>query len=189
MKFKEVEFKYSADNISLEKFHEFCRGRKPKNYILAAGPDYFYQNNKQPDSFCRFRDGRDYKQVTFKRKTSNSNNFIRTEHNINVSESTTEDMVRALVSEFDYAYNTTVFKTCFIYIYDYYTLVYYVCANEEAQEVGRFVEIEMDEGYPWVSEQEAWDGLITMEKLCKGLGISPQARVKKSLYEIFRKEK
>lgn len=187
MKYTEVEFKYSADGISLAKFHEFCKEKRPKMYETASGPDYFYSNAKILEAFCRFRDGGDFKQLTFKRKTAGTNNFIRTEHNITVQPYTTEDQVRSLVSEFGYHYNTTLFKTCFIYSYDQYTIVYYVCYDSDAKELGRFVEIEMKEDHPWVSETEAWDSLVAMEKLCKGLGISPQSRIKKSLYEMYRK--
>lgn len=187
MKYREVEFKYNAEGISLAKFHEFCRGRTPFDYLSASSPDHFYCNTKNDGSFYRFRDGGDFKQLTFKKKTVDQNNFIRTEHNITLASTTKEDQVRALVAEHGYKYDTSVFKTCFIYFYDYYTLVYYVCLDYEHKEIGRFVEIEVNEDYPWKSEQEAWDSLIALEKLCKGLGVSPQARIKKSLYEMFTK--
>lgn len=186
-KFKEIEFKYKADSISLTAFTEFCKARQPNKFVMAAGWDYFYSSVNDPDSFCRHRVGGDMNQLTFKRKTDDSNNFVRTEHNMNMLPGVSEAQVEAFCAEFGYKYNMTIFKNCFIYVYDSYTIVYYVCYDEDMHELGRFLEIEAKEDYPWVSDQEAWDAIAAIERLSKSLGISPQARMKRSLYELFRK--
>lgn len=186
MKYFELEFKYKADSIDLDKFREFCKSRTPVNYLHASGFDNFYENTKEADSFCRHRVGPDINQLTFKRKTTDSNSYLRTEHNIGMQVEVTSDQITALCSEFGYKYSYSIFKTCFIYNFEYYTLVYYVCYDKKMKELGRFVEIEMREDYNWDSQQHAWDELVTLERLCKPLGITPQNRTKLNLYEMFK---
>lgn len=188
-KYREVEFKYSAENISLETFETFCQGRdKLKSKAIAFGPDYFYQNASNPDAFCRHRVGPEFNQLTFKKKTTDANNYVRTEHNVDLQPHMTVEQIAAMVSEFGYKFNTTILKSCFIYQYDFYTLVYYICYDKKMEQLGRFIEIEMAEDHGWRTPDEAWDALVAMERICKPLGISPQARIKRSLFELFRKE-
>lgn len=188
-KFKEVEFKYNAQGMDLVEFKEFCKYRPNlKKKVIAFGPDHFYQKSGDVDSFCRHRVGGDINQLTFKRKTLDANNYIRTEHNLDLRPGITEEQVSALAGEFGYVYNTSIYKSCFVYTYDWYTLVYYICYDTTMEELGRFVELEVAEDYPWQNAKDAWDQLVALERICKPLGISPQSRLKRSLFELFRKE-
>lgn len=188
MKSMEIEYKYRADEISLEEFHKFCIGKNPVKSLVASGYDHFYENLKDTTGFYRHRVGPDMNQLTYKRKTSDNNNFVRKEHNLDFSKKVSIDQVSEYVKDFGYQLNTTIFKNCFVYSYDYYTLVFYVCYDTKMKELGRFMEIEMDESYAWRSEQEAMSSLVAMERFCKPLGVSAQSRLKKSLFELFRKE-
>lgn len=187
MNFKEIETKYNAENISLTEFIAFCNNRDPVKSFNVSGYDHFYDKTGDDESFYRHRVGENFNQLTFKRKTVDNNNFIRTEHNINLKRKVGKDQVAALCAEHGYKYNTSIFKTAFVYQYDNYSLVWYSCYNTEMKELGRFVEIEMSEDHEWTNDQEAWDLLVALEKLCKSIGVSPQARIKKSLFELFRK--
>lgn len=187
MQYREIEFKYNADSISLAAFTEFCKNRQPSKTLDISGYDYFFENTKVPGAFCRHRVGPDTNQLTFKRKTSDANSNIRTEHNIDL-DGTSIDQVQALVAEFGYEYNTKIFKSCFIYWFEYYVLSWYVCYDSDMKELGRFMEIEAREDYSWKTEQEAWDSIVAMEKFCKSLGISHQSRIKRSLFELYKKE-
>lgn len=189
MKFKEIELKYRADAVDLTTFISFCEARKPEKIIIASGYDHFYHSDKGDESFCRHRFGHDANQLTFKRKTADANNFIRTEHNVNLSPEMKEEQIVALLKEFGYSFNTRIFKNCFVFNYADHTLVYYICYDADMHELGRFLEIEAKEDHPWVSEQEAWDSILALERLFKIVGISPQARIKRSLFEMFRKVK
>lgn len=184
----EVEFKYRADEISLSDFTDLCDKRNPINFILASGYDYFYSDTKNADSFARHRVGQDYNQLTFKRKKAENNNYIRTEHNVFLGNGADREQIEALCAEFGYKFNTVIFKNAFIYEYDTYILVYYIVYDKGLKEIGRFIEIEMREEYPWNSEKEAWDGLTLIEQDLKPLGVVPQSRVKKSLFEQFKKD-
>ena len=188
MTFKEIEFKYRADDISLTDFAAFCNKQSPASSLVASGYDYFYEKSDCSGSFCRLRVGPDSNQLTFKRKTQDNNNFVRTEHNIDLTRETTREQIDALLSEFGYKYNTSLFKNCFIYRYNNYTSVYYIVYDAGMKELGRFVELEMSETYGWSSEEEAYGQLVLIEKLCKSVGISPQCRVKRSLFELYKKD-
>lgn len=188
MLFKEIEFKYNADNISLTDFTAFCKKQvEPYKFILASGYDHFYDNAESADYFYRHRVGPDMNQLTIKRKTNNKNNFIRGEHNLNLSGTFAEAQVKAYLAEHSYAYNFSLFKNCFVYTYNLCTFVYYVCYDLDLKEIGRFLEIEMAEDGPWKNEQEAWDRLIALEKSLESLGISPKKRMRTSLFEMYRK--
>jgi adenylate cyclase class IV len=189
IQFKEIEFKYKADNISLEGFRTFCEARNPRKTIQASGFDYFFDNAKDPDSFYRHRVGADTNQLTYKKKKSDVNNVIRDEQNVNLDPKETPEHVRAFLARFKYNFNTALFKTCFVYNYDKYTLVYYICYDTGMKELGRFIEIEMSEEHSWATEQEAYGELVIIEKLCKEIGLTPQNRVRRSLYEMFCKER
>jgi hypothetical protein len=54
-------------------------------------------------------------------------------------------------------------------------------------ELKRFIEIEAKEDYKWASEEEAWNEVVKYEKMFEPLGITPQNRVKRSLFELFKK--
>lgn len=187
MSFREIEFKYRANDIALSEFKKFCDSKAPKTYTEASGYDHFYTKKGEEGAFCRYRKGADIHQLTFKRKTVDSNNYVRTEHNIDLALKVSRDQIEALLLEFGYSYNTSIFKSCFIYKYDWYTAVFYTCYDEEMTELGRFMELEMSEDTEWQAG-EAERELAVLEKLCKPLGILPQARVRRSLFELFRKE-
>lgn len=188
MKYKEIEFKYNADNIPLFKFVKVCEEMNPVRNFYAAGYDHFYEKADEKDAFCRHRCGVDINQLTFKRKTVDKNNFIRTEHNIDLAKTVDRAAIEALVKEFGYTYNSSIFKTCVIFQFEYYTLVYYVVSDGNFDQRGKFIEIEMAEDHNWANEEEAWNQLILIEKLLKtNLGITPQSRLKSSLFELYKK--
>lgn len=185
----EIEFKYNANDIKLTDFIAFCSKREPLRTVDASGYDYFYQNAEDEDAFCRLRVGADMNQLTFKRKTTGVNNYVRTEHNVDLARTMTKPQMEAFLVEHSYKFNTSIFKNCFVYAYDYYTLVYYICYDTDLKELGRFVELEMKEDYAWASKDDAYASLVALERLCsKELGISPQARVRRSLFEMYRSE-
>lgn len=188
MKNQEIEFKYLATDLPLTAFKTFCEKRNPLQFVIISGYDHFYQNDSTPNSFYRHRVNTNENQLTFKRKTTDDNNFIREEHNIDLPMNVSEEKIGALCGINGYNYNTSIFKNCFIYNYDYYTLVYYICYDKDLKELNRFIEIEMKEDYDWVNQEEAMGELVTLERICKPIGLEPKNRVIKSLFELYRKE-
>lgn len=180
---KEVETKYRADDISLSEFTKACEAKKPKAHIIASGWDRFY-DGKSAEGFARHRIGADFNQLTFKRKTSGSNNFIRDEDNLDLSQRTLVSQVDSFLGKFGYKYNKSIYKNCFIYKFHDHTVVFYVIYDETIKEIGRFIEIEMSEEPIWATEEDAWNALVNIEKDWKHLGLNARSRMKKSLYEI-----
>lgn len=188
MKFKEIELKYRADDIRLDRFQDFCKSRSPSEYLYVSGYDNFYSVPHSTDRFVRHRVGMDFNQLTFKSKTTLKNNYIRTENNITLGKEVTPEQVEGICESFGYLYNSSIFKTIFVYSYTRYVLSYYIVYNKNAEEQGRFIEIEMSEDYPWDTEEQAWAALISLEAEAKVLGVSARARVKKSLFELYGEE-
>lgn len=187
MKYMEVESKHPADNIKLSDFCLFCKGKNPLRYKEISGYDHFYSNPYDTESFWRHRVGPGTNQATFKRKTKGTDSRIRVERNIDLAPNMDKDDVGGMVSESGYVYSASIFKNCFIFDYDNHTLVFYICYDANMKELGRYLEIEAKEDYPWKNEQEAWGMVTVIEKICKPLGISPATRVDKSLYELYGK--
>ncbi len=189
MKYQEVEFKYNADGISLEKFNAICRGAGPAEYHQIAGHDYFFSSPSAPGAFARHRiaDGV-FNQLTFKRKTDDKNNYVRTEHNIDLAVATTRHQVQSLMAEFGYEPDGSIFKAVFFYTYDTHVVVFCVVYDADLRETGRYVEIEMREDYEWPRGYDVYGRLVELEREFSALGISPQSRMKKSLYELNRRK-
>jgi len=184
----EIEFKYRANNISLDKFKEFCISKDPEVYEVISGYDHFFSSKLDKDCFYRHRIGSHTNQLTLKKKTAKDNNFVRVEHNIDLHSDTTLEQIRSMCEDIGFQYNTSIFKTSFIYIYQWYIMAYYVVYDVNMLELGRFIEIEIREDAGIETEGEAWNELIVMERVCKNLGLMPKNRVKDSLFEIFRKK-
>jgi len=185
MHFKEIETKYSADKIKMEAFEALVEPMKPtKKMMVSSYDDYFI--NKDGD-FVRYRYTDDRGELTIKKKTTDKNNNERIEINV----PTTGDnlpTVGAFLDYLGYKHNFGIYKTCKIYWLDNMVVVYYVVYDKDLKEQRRFIEIEADESHCWESEAQAWDQVVKWEKLLEPLGISPQNRLKKSLFEMFRRE-
>lgn len=187
VKFKEIETKYFADNINLKDFKKFAKSLNPIKYIEASGFDYYFTKN---NAFTRYRAG-ELHELTKKEQTTSKNNYIRTEINMRIVPETTEEKTLEKVTEFvaqdGYKFNFSIFKSCFIYYYTSFDLVYYIVFDSNMKEQGRFLEIEMLEDYPWESVEQVWSELLKIESQLAPLGIKPKNRITKSLYQMFKK--
>lgn len=187
-KHQELEFKYSADKVSLSDFRKICEKESHK-FLIASGYDYFYENVSDPTSFCRHRVGPDSNQLTFKKKTTEKNNYLRDEDNLDLNAKMSLEQVSSLCDKFGYKYKSLLFKNCFIYKYSKHIFVYYIVYDKDMEEAGRFIEVELDEKHAWANDEEAWSTLLSLESKLSALGISPQARLKRSLFEMFIQDK
>jgi len=185
MKFKELEFKYAADDISMQDFIALVEKMKiDKRLMVSSYDDYF---TDKTNNFIRYRYNGNAGELTIKRKTTEANNNNRIEVNL----PTTGDnfpTVEAFVGLLGYEYNFSIYKTCKIYWSDNVVLVYYIVYDKEMNESRRFIEIEADEDHNWASEEEAHNKIVQYEKMLEPLGITPRNRMKKSLFELFLKE-
>ncbi len=185
MKFKEIEFKYDADDISMEKFIDMVEAMSPKKRMLVSSYDDYFTDDK--GNFIRYRYHDSRGELTIKRKTTDKNNNERIEVNVPTGGDNFE-ATQAFVNLLGYKHNFGIFKTCKIYWVENAVLVYYVvCNKHDLKEARRFIEIEADEEYAWASEEDAWAHVEKYEKLFEQIGITSRNRMRKSLYEIFKK--
>ena len=185
MDFREIEFKYDADGISMNSFVDLVESKLSfqKKMMVSSYDDYFIDTI---GNFVRYRYTDNGGELTIKRKLNDKNNNDRIEINI----PTTGDnfkSVSAFLSLLGYKHNFGIYKTCKIYWTGKAVLVYYVVYDKEMKELRRFIEIEADESYPWISESDAMEEILKYEKTLESLEIKPKNRLKKSLFEIFRR--
>lgn len=182
----EVETKYRVKNLKLTDFVELATSWKPTRYVETAGYDYYFVN-EDLSAFCRFRAG-DRFELTTKKKTVNANNFIREEYNLLIAHGEPLEKVAGFCKSIGYPdLNFKIYKSCFIYFYETFDLVYYIVFDENMKETDRFVEIEMLEDYPWDNSEQAWNELVKIEAKLETVGISKKNRLNKSLFEMYKR--
>ena len=188
MEFLEIEVKFRADGIDRLKFKELVRSLNPKEFIYIESTDIYF--TKSNEEFLRYRMSAENtksprSELAFKKKHSTNNNIIRTEVNLRVDPNK-PDTVQAFSEGLGYKKNFEIFKICDIYRFDDAVLVYY-SVRDELGKYASFVEIEVTEGLP-KTEQEAWDIIAKYEKILEPLGVNAQKRLRKSLFEMYRKD-
>lgn len=186
--FLEIESKYRADKIDRLKFKELGNSLNPKNFLYVESDDTYY--TKSETEFLRYRAAdkntkSKRSELTFKKKTARNNNLVRVEVNLRVDTNTPET-VKEFAEGLGYKFNFQITKYCDIYYYDDADIVYYSVRDEEGK-YQSFMEIEVMEGYA-KSQEEAKAILSKYEKLLEPLGITYQNRLRKSLFEMYRKE-
>ena len=109
MHFKEIEFKYDAAGIEMNKFVDLVEGSLAirKKMMVSSYDDYFTDPN---GNFIRYRHHDNRGELTIKRKTTDKNNNERIEVNV----PTVGDNLRtvtAFVDLLNYKHNFGVYKT------------------------------------------------------------------------------
>lgn len=183
MKHCEIETKYYADTIDMADFIKLVQPLNPEWMMVSSYDDYFINDN---DEFIRYRYHDHYGELTIKRKTTDANNNNRVEVNV-PTDGKSGSSIDAFCNLLGYKKNFSIFKTCKIAFLEKVVLVYYVVYDENLNEKKRFIEVEAKEGYNWNSEDEAWNEVVKYETMLAPLGISSKNRLKKSLFELFRK--
>jgi len=184
MKFKEIETKYDADKIKMSDFLKIVEGLPIRKKLMVSSYDDYFTNSK--DEFVRYRHHPDRGELTIKQKMPDAkNNNERIEINIPTSGDNLP-AITAFLGLQGYKHNFGIYKTCNIFWTGKVDLVYYVVYDKELKELRRFIEIEADEELDWECEDEAWAEIIKYEKLLEPIGITPQHRLRKSLFEIFK---
>lgn len=189
MHFKEIETKYRAQDIKLLDFIKRAEELKPDSQLQTGSFDHYY--TKDTDAlFIRYRAGT-RPELTMKVKSTDSNNFVRVECNLPLEKHQDPTEQRYVVDKFcqmlGLTHNFSIYKTCFIYFWGNYNLVYYVVYDAELKEKDRFIEIELNEKIEWPTEEAAWNELLAIEKSLDSIGIKPQRRIRLSLFEMFKK--
>ena len=187
--FKELEYKYKADEVKLTEFKNLMTSLIPIKNKDVSSWDRYYTSIESKDEFIRFRES-DNPELTMKRKIKNSNNWERLEVDLPLDASRIKTVTVDKWAEIEgYKHNFTIYKSCFIFWYDIVNTVYYVVYNQDMTELGRFIEIEVNkEKVTELGVDACFEKLKDFEKALTALGITPQNRLKKSLFEMFVKE-
>lgn len=196
-KLTEFETKYRVEPHLLTEFKRLMNDLPGlEKFIYVEGPDYYF--TKPDGSFARYRrpshgldNGRS--EVTIKVKPEGAkNNIIRKEVNWRV-DITPEDSIREGLRLMGYMPNFSIWKGCHIYNFDDATLVFYTVydtTDGKATKADSFVEIEVsEEKIAEMTEDQAWAIITKYEKALEDVGLNPQKRLKKSLFEMYRREK
>lgn len=194
IKIHELEFKYKADGVELANFQAFAEAEGPKKVLNVGSFDTYYSpENKEKFSdkgleFVRFRQG-SAPELTIKIKLNENNNNSRIEVDLPLSKKVTKYIVEKFLNLFGFKENFEVFKECYIYFYEKIDIVYYIVRTEEGgKELARFIEVEARKDAKFDSPEEAWELVKAMEQKLSVFGISPANRMKRSMWEIFRKD-
>ncbi len=190
--FEELEYKYRADNVSLSDFKALMATFPINKRKEAASWDIYYIQENDFESFQRFRLDKDNPELTKKVKTKDANNWKRVESDLPLDpRKITEEGVSFHVGLDGYRENFRIYKYCDIYFEQDLNYVYYVVYDLNMKETGRFIEIEVNKDRVFALNFEDKEGALNRlnqaEKYLERLGISPQNRLKKSLFEIYRK--
>lgn len=190
--FEELEYKYRADNISLTQFKALMGDAGVIKQVVVSSWDIYYVSEKDENSFQRLRMGTS-PELTKKVKTVNANNWQRVEVDLPLDpDRITEETVTKYVGLDGYKENFRIFKSCDIHFLEHLNFVYYVVYNHNWVEIGRFIEVEVNKSSVQTLEaQSAGQAMAKLrqgEKYLEPLGINAQNRLKKSLFELFKKE-
>lgn len=188
--FSEIEFKFNADNIKLKDFHSLMSEWGYASNIEVSSWDKYYTNKDKENEFIRFRMSSDRPELTKKVKTKDANNWNRIEVDLPLDPSRiSEKIVDKFVGLDSYSKNFKIFKSCFIYFFNNINAVWYIVSDENMKEQARFIEIEVEKDYvEEIGEDKAFEFLKEYENKLIKLGVTPQNRMKKSLFEIFVKK-
>lgn len=191
----EFETKYRVEPHLLIEFKQIV-SKLPnlKKFLYVEGEDKYFI--KSGDHFARYRspahgldDGRS--EVTWKRKPAGAkNNINRTEINWRVNGTPEEAIVAGLEGD-GYVFNFSIYKNCHIYNLDDVTLVFYTVFDTTTPKVTKtdtFCEIEIcEELVITLTEVQAMEIISKYEKILEPMGLNAQRRLRKSLFEIYRR--
>ncbi len=200
----EFECKYRVEPHVLVDFKKIVEGlqQELQNFLYVEGPDFYYSHpDYDESSFGRYRrpsfgldGGRAEWTVKFKPKGA-KNNQKRLEINWRVDKTSEADIKRG-VELMGFKPNFTITKNCHIYKFEDATLVFYtvydITEGSRSTKVDHFVEIEVSEekiNKEGLTEEQAWAIISKYEKILEPIGISPQKRLRKSLYEMYKRDK
>lgn len=187
-KFLEIETKYEISENDRLKFKTLMKSLKPTRFLYVEGEDVYYV--KGSDNFLRHRIAAEHledkrSELTFKKKSTDKNNNIRTEVNLRVDLNNPE-LVQAFCEGIGYKRNFSVYKMCDIYFFEDANIVFYSVSTDNGK-TDTYLEIEASEDIG-LSENAAWEVVQKYEKLLFPLGISAQKRKRLSLFEMYRQD-
>jgi adenylate cyclase class IV len=197
--FHEVEVKFRMDEAKLNDWKAIVRQHSKDNskdfvgFVYLDSDDVYYTKESNDPTldyeFVRYRFSTQEKraELTTKKKLKDSNNIIRKEQNVRVDNNSLETINEFITEGLGYEYNFKITKYVSIYIFKDATLPWYTVVDENGNRQ-TFLEIEVNEQLLHkITEEEAWEIIRKYEKILEPLAITPRNRLKKSLFEMYKK--
>lgn len=188
--FKELEYKYKARQISLFDFINFCEQLQYQQVKNVASWDYYY-TKPDTEGFIRFRDSEAKPELTTKTKTTENNNFERIEIDLELNPSPiNRQSVAYFLQSLGYKENFRIYKHCNIYTLEQVNFVYYVVMNHNLLPIDVFIEVEYNKSKLREDSNisDAKRILDYYDNKLRTLGLKPENRLSKSLFELFYKK-
>jgi len=185
----ELEYKYEASQVKLTDFMKLADELNPIKKVDVSSWDVYFVKPGTEGVFQRYRES-DTPELTKKVKTKDSNNWERIEVDLPLDSSRiNEKLVTTYVGLDGYVKNFKIYKSCFIYWFTNTNMVYYTVYDENMKEIGRYLEVEVNkDSLKNISVDKLKEELETLEKKLEILGVSKKNRMKRSLFEIYKKE-
>ena len=187
LQYCEFETKYKVNGDLVYQFkHLIEKSLGIKDFVYVQSDDVYYVKGEE---FLRHRfsespGGR--AELTYKRKMEGSkNNIIRTEVNLRVDPNE-PPTVEKFANVLGFIRNFQISKYCHIYHTDKATVVFYSVRDWETNKLDHFIEIEVNEDLQF-TEAEGWEIIRDWEAKLEPLGITARNRLRKSLFEMYRK--
>ena len=182
MDYKEIEYKYWAEELTKENFGrriEAVVANKrgilmPEAVYVVSCDDYYNYQNSDNNDFVRFRKGGGGYELTLKRKEKE--NVVRTEINLDVSGNEDSAIVEFLTLS-GYEKSFQVYKEAWIWHFNDCVVSYYTLSD------GRSV-VELEA----INYNSINEGIRIINKWERELCIRDLTKEKRSLYEIFTQE-
>lgn len=188
LEFHEVEVKFKVEEGSRNEWKQLVEKIPGCTACINIESDdiYYTKGNK----FLRYRfdpkSQGERAELTFKSKLNKGNNIIRKEVNLRVDPNTPET-VEAFATGLGYKHNFRISKYVDIYRFDDVILPFYTVIDENGDRQ-TFLEIEINEDKIHnLTQDQCWDIIRKYEAILAPLGIRHNKRLKKSLFEMYRK--
>lgn len=159
-----------------------------EDFIYVESDDIYYVDPN--GEFARYRFSKNKldtrAEVTWKSKLPGSNNNIkRIEYNWRV-DGTPADAIAGALELKGFTRNFRISKIVHIYRFKDATIPFYTVIDESGK-MAHFIEIEVkEELLTKLTDEQAWEIISKWEKILSPLGITPQKRLRKSLFEIYK---
>ena len=187
--FVEFEVKFRVEGNLVHDFKKLAQALPDlKEFVYLESDDIYFVKGEE---FIRHRfdtknlAGR--QELTYKRKNNANNNINRIENNVR-SDGNSLENVAAFCTNLGFKYNFKISKFVHIYRFPDATLPFYTVIDDTGA-MSHFMEIEVDEELlKDLTEEQAWAIVKKYETILAPLGITAQKRLRKSLFEMYRKE-
>lgn len=189
----EVKFRMEGDQLFAWKALVNSFPARVGDPIYVESDDIYYTkklSKNEEFEFIRYRFSEAKKdkraELTIKSKLKEGDNIIRKETNVRV-DGNDKKTIESFINGLGYRHNFRISKMVWIYNFPEATLPFYSVIDEGGK-VKHFAEIEVNEEImKELTEEQAWDIIKKYEDMLSPLGITHKNRLRKSLFEMYRK--